>query len=107
MLVATADSRTHLFVSFSARERAEQDKGSDCGGRGGRQACRPFAPAEPERVPDERLGERQRRAGEHVAAVESTPIPLAPFTPPSWTGIDLWTLGIELMSKLPLIFHGR
>ena len=32
---------------LSARERAEQDKGSDCGGRGGRQAFCPFAPLAP------------------------------------------------------------
>lgn len=38
---------------------------------------------------------------------ESTPIPLTPFTPPSWTGTVLWAFGIEPMSALPLIFHGR
>ena len=46
-------------------------------------------------------------AMEDLSQSESTPIPLTPFTPPSWTGTVLWTSGIELMSALPLIFHGR
>lgn len=44
---------------------------------------------------------------DEIHHVKSTPIPLTPFTPPSWTGIVLWTFGIEPMSALPLIFHGR
>lgn len=44
---------------------------------------------------------------EDLSQSESTPIPLTPFTPPSWTGTALWTSGIELMSALPLIFNGR
>lgn len=38
---------------------------------------------------------------------ESSPIPLAPSTPSWWTGTVLWTFGTELLSALPLIFHGR
>ena len=46
-------------------------------------------------------------AMDDLSQSESTPIPLTPFTPPSWTGTVLWTSGIELMSALPLIFNGR
>lgn len=38
---------------------------------------------------------------------ESTPAPLTSRFPFRWTGTVLWTSGIELMSALPLIFHGR
>lgn len=32
---------------------------------------------------------------------------LSPIISENWTGTVLWTSGIELMSALPLIFHGR
>ena len=32
---------------------------------------------------------------------------LSPKISENWTGTVLWTSGIELMSALPLIFHGR
>ena len=38
---------------------------------------------------------------------ESVPDPLTSRFPFRWTGTVLWTSGIELMSALPLIFHGR
>lgn len=46
-------------------------------------------------------------AMEDLSQSESTPIPLTPFTTPSWTGTVLWASGIGLMSALPLIFNGR
>ena len=68
----------------------------------GRVAWVSAAPCPCEGAAREREAEERRRAES-----ESTPIPLTPSTPPSWTGTVLWTSGIELMSALPLIFHGR
>ena len=48
--------------------------------------------------------------GDHQAPLfesESAPDPLTSRFPFRWTGTILWTSGIELMSALPLIFHGR
>lgn len=39
------------------------------------------------------------------APIVPPPSPLSVVIP--WTGAVLWTFGIELMSALPLIFHGR